>query len=42
MELDVIGRRGPLWKMNGTALVDGTVVAKSILSAIVVDRDNSG
>jgi 3-hydroxyacyl-[acyl-carrier-protein] dehydratase len=31
-------RRGPVWKFQGTAKVDGTVVAEAVYSAMIMDR----
>jgi 3-hydroxyacyl-[acyl-carrier-protein] dehydratase len=31
-------RRGPVWKFQGTARVDGAVVAEAVYSAMIMDR----
>ena len=31
-------RRGPVWKFQGTARVDGVVVAEAVYSAMIMDR----
>jgi 3-hydroxyacyl-[acyl-carrier-protein] dehydratase len=31
-------RRGPVWKFQGTAKVDGVVVAEAVYSAMIMDR----
>jgi 3-hydroxyacyl-[acyl-carrier-protein] dehydratase len=31
-------RRGPVWKFQGVAKVDGTVVAEAVYSAMIMDR----
>jgi 3-hydroxyacyl-[acyl-carrier-protein] dehydratase len=31
-------RRGPVWKFQGTARVDGQVVAEAVFSAMIMDR----
>jgi 3-hydroxyacyl-[acyl-carrier-protein] dehydratase len=40
LHLDVVlvKRRGPLWKMHGTARVDGEMVAEADLSAMEIER----
>jgi beta-hydroxyacyl-ACP dehydratase FabZ len=38
LELDMIAKKGPLWKMHGKAIVDGVVVAHADLTAAVTDR----
>ncbi len=37
LEITVIAHKGPLWKMHGEALVDGTVVARGDVSATIPD-----
>jgi len=35
-------RRGPVWKFQGIAKVDGTVVAEAVYSAMIMDRAPGG
>jgi beta-hydroxyacyl-ACP dehydratase FabZ len=37
LEVTVIARKGPVWKMHGEALVDGAVVAKADVTATIPD-----
>ncbi len=37
LEITVIAHKGPLWKMHGEALVDGTVAARGDVSATIPD-----
>jgi beta-hydroxyacyl-ACP dehydratase FabZ len=37
LEVTVIVRKGPVWKMHGEALVDGAVVAKADVTATIPD-----
>jgi beta-hydroxyacyl-ACP dehydratase FabZ len=39
-EVEVLQQRRQMWRMKGTALVDGVVAAEAELSAVVVDRDS--
>lgn len=38
IEIEVVQQRVPFWKMQGTAFVDGTLVAEAVLSAMLGDR----
>ena len=37
LEITVIARKGPVWKMHGEALVEGVVVAKGDVTATIPD-----
>ena len=37
LEVTVLARKGPVWKMHGEALVDGAVVAKADVTATIPD-----
>jgi 3-hydroxymyristoyl/3-hydroxydecanoyl-(acyl carrier protein) dehydratase len=37
MELTCLKRRGSFWKMHGSALVDGKLVAQAEISAMEID-----
>ena len=37
LEITVIARKGPMWKMHGEALVDGAVAAKGDVTATIPD-----
>jgi beta-hydroxyacyl-ACP dehydratase FabZ len=37
LEVTVLARKGPVWKMHGEALVDGAVVAKADVIATIPD-----
>jgi beta-hydroxyacyl-ACP dehydratase FabZ len=36
-ELDVLGHKGPVWKMKGEAKVDGKLVAQAVVTASILD-----
>jgi beta-hydroxyacyl-ACP dehydratase FabZ len=37
LEVTVLARKGPVWKMHGVALVDGAVAAKADVTATIPD-----
>jgi 3-hydroxymyristoyl/3-hydroxydecanoyl-(acyl carrier protein) dehydratase len=37
IEITVIARKGPVWKMHGEALVEGALVAKADVTATIPD-----
>ena len=42
LEITVIARKGPLWKMHGDALVNGAIVAKGDVTATIPDGVEPG
>lgn len=38
MELEITGKKGPLWKMHGKAFVNGEIAAQADLTAAVTER----
>ena len=40
LEVSLIARKGPVWKMHGEAQVDGTLVAKADLTATIPEGVN--
>ena len=39
LEVTVLARRGPVWKMHGEALVDGSVAAKADVTATIPEGE---
>jgi 3-hydroxyacyl-[acyl-carrier-protein] dehydratase len=42
LHVEVVKRKGAIWKEKGTAIVDGEVVAEAEFMAILVDRKKEG
>lgn len=38
VDVEVVRSRGPVWKFNGKAYVDGSLVAEAVYSAMIVDN----
>jgi 3-hydroxyacyl-[acyl-carrier-protein] dehydratase len=38
LHVEIVKQKGPIWKTNGKAIVDGEVVAEADYMAMLVDR----